>query len=197
MPKDPDYAKAGARWTDDEDMALMKKAFDGMKLSDIASMHKRTERGVKLRIMTNALKNMQENGKSLDETAKLVHISVDELKEYWQKQKQDEIDRQPWTNTMDDNLLNDVKNGESIFDIACKLQRSENSVKVRVLHHALEMMCKRNLTAEQVSVRLGVSVHDIEQYKKKVIKSLPKNDDKYMEILTEIRDLIKLLVVRT
>lgn len=76
----PETARVGLKWTDEENKELMKEVMeDGMHLEDIAKKHQRTTRGVKLKIMSNALDMMEEKNLTIHQVAKLVHIPADEL----------------------------------------------------------------------------------------------------------------------
>ena len=87
LREQPETARTGMKWTEDESQELMKHINEGMSLEDIANTHKRTVGGVKNRIMTNALNIMKENeGMSIDEVSKLVNISVFDLQNYKQYQ---------------------------------------------------------------------------------------------------------------
>jgi hypothetical protein len=84
----PETARVGLKWTEEEDKQLMKEVIDdGMNLEDIAKKHQRTLIGVKMRAMTNALVMMEEKNLSMQELAKMVRISAEDL-EIW-KEKQE------------------------------------------------------------------------------------------------------------
>ena len=61
LREQPETARAGIRWGDEENQELMKRINEGMSLEDIAKTHQRTIIGVKNRIMANALHIMKEN----------------------------------------------------------------------------------------------------------------------------------------
>jgi len=88
LREQPDTARAGVKWTEEENEQLMKEVTDGMDLDDVAKKHQRTVTGVKSRVMTNALTIMKDRDLSLQDVAHLVHISVKELEHH--KQRQDE-----------------------------------------------------------------------------------------------------------
>ena len=95
LREQPETARAGIKWGEEESQELMKHLNDGMSLEDIAKTHQRTVIGVKNRIMTNALHIMKEKRMSLDEVSKLVNISVFDLENYkqYQDNKEEKIDK--------------------------------------------------------------------------------------------------------
>lgn len=87
LREQPDTARAGVKWTEEENNQLMKEVMDGMDLDEVAKKHQRTITGVKSRVMTNALTMMKDRDLSLQDVAKLVHISEDELENHRQRQE--------------------------------------------------------------------------------------------------------------
>ena len=85
LREQPETARAGIKWTEEESQELMNRINEGISLEDIAKTHQRTIIGVKNRIMTNALNIMKEKELSFDEVSKLVNISVDDLENYKQE----------------------------------------------------------------------------------------------------------------
>jgi hypothetical protein len=83
----PDTARAGLKWTEEENAKLMQDVADGIDLNEVAKKHQRTFTGVKSRVMTNALAIMKLKDITLQEISKLVHISEDELKNHMQRQE--------------------------------------------------------------------------------------------------------------
>lgn len=81
-------ARAGVKWSDDEDTDLMKRVSGHMDLEDIAKEHQRTISGVKSRIMTIALNIMKDQELSLGDVANMVHLSVKDLENYKRSQEQ-------------------------------------------------------------------------------------------------------------
>ena len=106
LREQPETARTGMKWTEDESQELMKHINEGMSLEDIANTHKRTVGGVKNRIMTNALNIMKENeSMSFDEVSKLVNISVFDLENYKQYQdNKEKIDKKESDKKESDNL---------------------------------------------------------------------------------------------
>ena len=82
LREQPETARAGIKWAEEESQELMNRINEGMSLEDIAKIHQRTITAVKSRIMSNALNIMKEKKMSFDEVSKLVNISVDDLENY-------------------------------------------------------------------------------------------------------------------
>jgi chemotaxis signal transduction protein len=53
---------------------------DGMGLEEVAKKHQRTGKGIKSRILINGLAMMDERGLSIEEVARMLHISETDLK---------------------------------------------------------------------------------------------------------------------
>lgn len=88
LREQPETARVGVKWTEAENEQVMKEVMDGMDLDDVAKKHQRTVTGVKSRVMTNALTMMTDRDLTLQDVAKLVHISVEDLENYKQRQEQ-------------------------------------------------------------------------------------------------------------
>ena len=109
-----------------------------------------------------------------------------------------------WTTEEDTQLMESVYNQESFADIATTLKRTKTAIRSRIIQHAIVLMKSENITTEEVSKRVHISEDEIIAYKMKQdekattkkpssdIKS-PQTDDKYMTLLTEIRDLLKII----
>lgn len=93
----PDTARAGMKWTEEEDVELMERAVSGMDIDDIAKTHKRTVTGVKSRIMSNALAIAGGNNMTLEDVSNHVHIPLEELQAH--KQRSDDKKAQPKKST--------------------------------------------------------------------------------------------------
>ena len=91
--EEPETARVGMIWTDQENTELMEQAMYGKGLDEIANKHQRTIRGVKARIMSNALNIMTDKNISLEDVASLVHISVQDLVNFKQKQEKKRLGR--------------------------------------------------------------------------------------------------------
>jgi hypothetical protein len=88
LREQPETARAGVKWTEEENDQLMKEVMDGIDLEEVAKKHQRTVTGIKSRVMTNALTMMNERDLSLQDVAKLVHISIEYMELHKQRQEQ-------------------------------------------------------------------------------------------------------------
>jgi hypothetical protein len=131
LREQPETARAGIKWTEEESQELMKHLNDGMSLEDIAKIHQRTVSGVKNRIMLNALNIMKEKKISFDEVSKLVNISVFDLENYkqYQDNKEEKIDKKESDKKESDNLsLQQIKKLE-IKKLELEIQKLELEVR--------------------------------------------------------------------
>jgi len=86
LKEQPETARAGVKWTEEENNQLMTKVIeDGIDVDEVAKEHQRTVGAVKSRIMMNALNMMKERDITLQEVAKLVHIPENEIEIYRQR----------------------------------------------------------------------------------------------------------------
>jgi len=87
LREQPETARAGLKWTEDENDQLMKDVMDGMDFNEVAKKHQRTLIGITSRVMTNALTMMNDSELTIQDVSKLVHISEDEIEYFRQKQE--------------------------------------------------------------------------------------------------------------
>lgn len=72
-----------------------------------------------------------------------------------------------WEQDEDNQLLSMVSSGTSFTDIAKTLQRTEGSIKTRLILYAINKMEKENMSLEQVAQLVKLSPADISEYKEK------------------------------
>lgn len=72
-----------------------------------------------------------------------------------------------WEQEEDDQLLNMVSEGVSLTDIAKTLQRTEGSIKTRLIIYAINKMEKENMSLEQVSQLVRLTDTDITEYQER------------------------------
>ena len=118
-----------------------------------------------------------------------------------------------WTSKEDDKLMQRVKEGMEIDDIALKHSRTSGSIRSRILQKSCDMIRDDNMSIEDVSRLVRMTVDDIEDFKKrqelkKHIQDIKNEEissdsiesteetDKYMNILVEIRDLLKMIAAK-
>ena len=75
----------------------------------------------------------------------------------------------------------EILNGIDLDNVAKKHQRTVNGVKIRVMLNALNMMINKNLTIQDVSKLVNISVEDLEKYKNKQQQKKIKNIKKTSE----------------
>lgn len=94
LKEQPETARAGVKWTEEENNQLMTKVIeDGLNIDGVAKEHKRTVGAVKSRIMMNALKMMKERDITLQDVAKLVNISENEIDNYRRKKENKALEK--------------------------------------------------------------------------------------------------------
>ena len=96
LREDPNTAKAGMKWTPEEDAELVTQATSGMDFIEIATHHKRTSKGVKSRIMAHAVNYLKTQDTNIEDVAKHFHVTIGQLAEYKRKSdfRQQEKDKE-------------------------------------------------------------------------------------------------------
>jgi uncharacterized protein (DUF433 family) len=72
-----------------------------------------------------------------------------------------------WDDSEDENVLNKLKGGMSVDDIAKNLKRTANSIKTRIIMNAVTQIEEDNTKKEIILKELNVSEADITEYKEK------------------------------
>ena len=72
-----------------------------------------------------------------------------------------------WDDSEDENVLNKLKGGMSVDDIAKNLKRTANSIKTRIIMNAVTQIEEDSTKKEQILKELNVSEADITEYKEK------------------------------
>ena len=72
-----------------------------------------------------------------------------------------------WDDSEDENVLNKLKGGMSVDDIAKNLKRTANSIKTRIIMNAVTQIEDDSTKKEQILKELNVSEADITEYKDK------------------------------
>jgi hypothetical protein len=72
-----------------------------------------------------------------------------------------------WDDKEDNQMLSMLSSGKSFTDIAKSLQRTEGSIRTRLIVYAIGKMEKDNLSIEQVSEMVYLSPDDINEYQSK------------------------------
>lgn len=82
MRDKPETARAGVKWTEEENQELMDRVKKHMTLEEIAHKHQRTVSAVKCRVMDNALNMMNMDGLTLEAVARVVNIPAEDIEGY-------------------------------------------------------------------------------------------------------------------
>lgn len=72
-----------------------------------------------------------------------------------------------WDDNEDNQMLSMLSSGKSLTDIAKSLQRTEGSIRTRLIVYAIGKMEKENLSLEQVSEMVYLTPEDINEYQSK------------------------------
>ena len=72
-----------------------------------------------------------------------------------------------WDDSEDENVLNKLKSGMSVDDIAKNLKRTANSIKTRIVMNAVKQIDEDNQDKAKVMKELKVTEEDIKEYKEK------------------------------
>ena len=108
----------------------------------------------------------------------------------------------PWSAEEDAKLLEQISNKQDISLIAESHQRTVRGIKLRLVHHAIQLIDKGVFQIETAASYFGISRLDIEDQRAKKTKEhrltafkerQPEYHEKYLELLTDIRDTLKIL----
>jgi len=72
-----------------------------------------------------------------------------------------------WDDSEDENVLNKLKNGMTLDDIAKNLKRTPNSIKTRIIMNAVKMIDEDKKDQKQVLSEFKITEEDINEYKEK------------------------------
>lgn len=72
-----------------------------------------------------------------------------------------------WDDSEDENVINKLKSGMTVDDIARNLKRTANSIKTRIVMNAVKQIEENNQDKAKVMKELKVTEEDITEYKEK------------------------------
>jgi len=72
-----------------------------------------------------------------------------------------------WDDSEDENVLNKLKSGMTVDDIAKALKRTANSIKTRIIMNAVKQIDEENKNKDQVMKELKITEADIKEYTEK------------------------------
>lgn len=131
LREQPDTARAGMKWTEEENNELMKAIMEGVDLEEVSKKHKRTVTGVKSRVMTNALQMIKDRDLTLHDVAELVHISIEDLTIH--KKKQDEKASTPKVKITASSVNEATESSVSYHDVMSILTEIRDYLKIIAL----------------------------------------------------------------
>lgn len=87
--KNPETARAGLKWSQDEDTSLIDEIKDGNTIEEIAKKLQRTDGSIKTRLIIKAIQYYSENLNTInrDDVASLYGITDEDIKNYEDKKK--------------------------------------------------------------------------------------------------------------
>ena len=86
LRQQPQMARVGMKWLPTEDQQLMEEVAEKKSLEEIASLHQRTQRSIKFRIIYVGLKRYRDL--SAQQLAQKLNLTVEDLQEYIDSQEQ-------------------------------------------------------------------------------------------------------------
>jgi DNA-binding CsgD family transcriptional regulator len=87
-----------------------------------------------------------------------------------------------WDEEESQELMNRIKDGMSLEDIANTHKRTVSGVKNRIMTNALNIMKEKKISLDEVSKLVNISVFDLKNYKEKIDKK--KSDKKESDNLS-------------
>jgi hypothetical protein len=87
-----------------------------------------------------------------------------------------------WEQAEDDQLLSMVLQDTSVADIAKTLQRTEGSIKTRLIMYAVNKMEKENMSLQQVAQLVKLNESDITDYQEKKTVRDERRQNKFKKI---------------
>lgn len=91
-------SRAGLKWDDGEDDKMLELLKKDISIDDIAKDLKRTANSIKTRIVMNALKEIDENGKDSNKVLKEYKLSEEDVKEYKMNKEKHEQQKKIFSN---------------------------------------------------------------------------------------------------
>lgn len=121
LREEPETARAGLKWSDEEDKLLMNQAFSKLSLKEIAKDHQRTISSIKSRILLHAMEYLDK--KSLEEVSEMINLPVEEIVMFQEKRSKRQLTKLPSQNT---NLTSDDKYMPILVEIRDLLKQLVN-----------------------------------------------------------------------
>ncbi len=102
--ENPQTARAGLKWEDDEDGKLLNFVKNGVSIENIAKALQRTEGSIKTRLIIYGLNKMEKEGTDINSIAEEVNLTVEDFETY-QKKKEMREERRNTRVVKDDNTI--------------------------------------------------------------------------------------------
>ena len=79
LKEQPETALVGQKWTHEEEMQLVDLLESGKDIDSIAKKHKRTTGGINARMKDIAVRMIEKDGKSMEDTCLTMHLTREEI----------------------------------------------------------------------------------------------------------------------
>lgn len=195
------------KWSNQEEEQLLLEISNGLSISDIAEKHDRTVGGINSRIRHIA-RELFVNNCPMDEIIEKTKLSEDEIRFYINKKQQKT--KREWTYDEDCILVDELNEGKDITSISKTHDRDKYDIYMRIVKLASDYLSEQGQDKiDEACSIYQVSKDDILKYQKSMLKSekfvIPDNlkfieesfrkkKEETIDVLVEIRELLKVLV---
>lgn len=157
-------ARAGVKWSLEEDKELFTDLQDGKTAAEIATKLQRTEGAIKLRIIKFALQAISE-GQLIDDVSSLYNLSVEDINKGLPVNKpapkRERIYKpKKWTPRRDIILLNGIICETTHEELSKVLKTPISEVTQRLTFHALNAV-ERGVSKEDAALFYGIPVYTL------------------------------------
>lgn len=216
-------ARKGKRWSPEEDAYLLEQVANNTSFDDIATTHQRTSVAISMRVLMHACKAVQE-GMSVEDATARFRLPAERIVQGLNKQvkqpKPPKVETglptlvpnvttpankgKKWLPEEDAELVQRLNLGTSIEDIALAHQRKIPAIKRRIFTLALaahhngmsldETSRLYRIPADKITKRIAGRPNKQPTVQRNTQLPVIANNDAQLEMLTEIRDLLRVLV---
>lgn len=162
------------KWSNDEELMLIKKISLGHKIETIAKEHDRTIPAVLKRLEKITFENI-ESGKSIDTLSTKLHLKPDVVKKLYNSYKKTYSQKLPAlkvNNTFDNNTFDNNKSDKSIVHVGGK-KINHNLEKLMLENKVIsELILNKNLTKELNELVISGKIDGNVKHIVKYIRSL-------------------------
>lgn len=116
--KNPETARAGLKWSPDEDNSLIDEIKDGNSIEEISKKLQRTEGSIKTRLIIKAIYYFNEHSNTInkEDVASLYGITEEDMNTYEEKKKQRE--QKNYTHRLSTNYNNRNYNSNAVITLS-------------------------------------------------------------------------------